>query len=81
MTRVEWSSPVSLIEPFHVPPLDGGIGDHDHSDSETDTAIPDDDDDVASLASQLTVSIFAAIKPLVAHSCSHGLPLFRCFRV
>ena len=32
----------------HVPPLDGGTGDHDHSDSETDTAIPDDDDDIAS---------------------------------
>ena len=35
----------------HVPPLDGGPGDHDHADSETDTAIPDDDDDTASLAS------------------------------
>ena len=29
--------------------LDGGIGDHDHADSETDTAVPDDD--IASLAS------------------------------
>ena len=36
----------------HVLPLDGGLGDHDHVDSETDTAMPDDDDDIASLASQ-----------------------------
>ena len=35
-----------------VPSLDGGIGDNDHADSETYTAIPDDDDDIASLASQ-----------------------------
>ena len=28
----------------HVPPLDGGPGDHDHADSETATATPDDDD-------------------------------------
>ena len=43
------------IEPCVIgdtsPPLDGGPGDHDHADSETDTAIPDDDDDIASLAS------------------------------
>ena len=31
--------------------LDGGPGHHDHADSETDTAIPDDDDDIASVAS------------------------------
>ena len=36
----------------HVPALDGGPGDHDHTDSETDTAVPDDDDDIASLASE-----------------------------
>ena len=42
----------------HVPPLDGGMGDNDHADSETDTAIPDDDDqDIASLASQPPVSV------------------------
>ena len=35
----------------HVPPLDGGPGDHDHADSETDTAMPEDDDDIASLTS------------------------------
>ena len=34
----------------HVPPFDGGIG--DHADSETDTTIPDDDDGTAFLASQ-----------------------------
>ena len=43
----------------HVPLLDGGIGDNDHTDSDTDTAIPDDDDDhdIASLASQPSVSV------------------------
>ena len=42
----------------HVSPLDGGIGDNDHADGETDTAIPDDDNhDVASLASQPSVSV------------------------
>ena len=58
----------------HVPALDGRPGDHDHADSETDTAIPDGDDDIASLASQ-------------ASSCAR-LPsqgslflLFRCFQV
>ena len=35
----------------HVHPLDGGSGDTDQGDSETDTAIPDDDDDIVSLAS------------------------------
>ena len=34
----------------HVPALDGGPGDH-LDDFETDTAIPDDDDDIVSLAS------------------------------
>ena len=43
----------------HVPPLDGGLGDHDHADSETDTATPDDDDDTAALASQS----FASVQP------------------
>ena len=38
----------------HVPPLDGGPGDHDHADSETDTA---DDDGVASLASYSCESV------------------------
>ena len=46
---------VSLTETLHhwghVRPLDGGPCDHDHADSETDTAIPNDDDDIASLAS------------------------------
>ena len=37
--------------------LDCGFGDHDHADSETDTAIPDDDDDIASFASQPTASL------------------------
>ena len=41
----------------HVLPLDGGIGDIDHADSVTDTAIPDDDDDIASCASQSFVSL------------------------
>ena len=36
----------------HVLPLDGGLGDHDHADPETVTAIPDDDN-IASLASCL----------------------------
>ena len=36
-----------------------GLGDHDRADSETDTAIPDDDDDIASLASQS----FASLQP------------------
>ena len=35
----------------HVPALDGGPGDRDLVDFETDTAIPDDDDDIVSLAS------------------------------
>ena len=35
----------------HVPALDGGPGDHDLDDFETDTAKPDDDDDILSLAS------------------------------
>ena len=46
------------------PPLDGGLGDHDHADSETDTAIPDDDDDIASLASQSFASLHQASKCL-----------------
>ena len=37
----------------HVPALDGGPGD----DSETDTAIPDDDDDIVSLASHTYGSV------------------------
>ena len=41
----------------HVLPLDGGLGDYDHADSETDTAIPDDDDDIASIASQSFASM------------------------
>ena len=43
----------------HVLPLDGGASDHDHADSETDTAIPDDDDYIASLAS----SSFESLQP------------------
>ena len=52
----------------HVPPLDGGIGAHDHADSETDTAIPDDDDDIDSLASQPTASL-PPIKLLAMPAC------------
>ena len=40
-----------------VPALDGGPGDHDFDDSETDTAIPDDDDDMVSLASYTYESV------------------------
>ena len=40
----------------HVPALDGGLGDHDLDDFETDTAIPDDDDDIDSLASCMSES-------------------------
>ena len=50
--RAEWLFAGIIDRAVHywdrVPPLDGGIGDHDHADSETDTAIPDDDDDIAS---------------------------------
>ena len=57
------SSPVSLIglciTGVMFPPLDGGPGDDDHADSESDTATPDDDDDIASLASQS----FASLQP------------------
>ena len=35
----------------HVPALDGGPGDHDLDDFETDTATPDDDEDIVSLTS------------------------------
>ena len=55
------SSPVSLTEPLRhwrqVLRLDGGPGDRDHADSGTDTAIPDDDDDIVSLASCSFVSV------------------------
>ena len=60
----------------NVTPLDGGLCDHDHADSETDTAIPDDDDDIASLAS-LIVRIFAAIEPLSVWFCLHGAVCLR----
>ena len=54
------SSPVSLTGPCITgATLDGGLGDCDHADSETDTAIPDVDDDIASLASQS----FASMQP------------------
>ena len=43
----------------HVSPLDGGLGNHDHADFETDTAVPDVDDDIASLSSQS----FASMQP------------------
>ena len=59
-SRAEWLLGIidrALHHCSHVPPLDGGIGDHDHADSETDTAIPDDDDDIASLASQPTAPV------------------------
>ena len=41
----------------HVPALDGGPGDHDLDEFETDTAIPNDDNDVASLASYTYESV------------------------
>ena len=41
----------------HVLPLDGGPGDQNHADSETDTAIPDVDDDMASLSSPPSASL------------------------
>ena len=43
----------------HVAPLDGGIGDNNHANSETDTAVPHDDDDhdFASFASEPSVSV------------------------
>ena len=47
----------------HVLPPDGGLGDHDNAYSETDTATPDDDDDIASLASQS----FASMRPSTFH--------------
>ena len=40
----------------HVPPLTDP-SDCDHADSETDTAVPDDDDDIASLARQSFASV------------------------
>ena len=46
----------------HVTPLHGGPRDHDCADCETDTAIPDDDDDIASLNR--------------SHLCNHQA--FRC---
>ena len=50
--RAEWLLVGIIDRALHhwdrVPPLDGGIGYHDHADSETDTTIPDDDDDIAS---------------------------------
>ena len=53
--RAEWPLAGIIDRALHhwrrVSPLDGGPGDHDHADSQTDTAIPDDDDDIASLAS------------------------------
>ena len=42
----------------HVPPLDGGPGDHENADSETDTAIPDDD--IASLSHQVSNCLVCA---------------------
>ena len=47
------SSQVSLTEPCTI----GDMSPHDHADSETDTAMPDDDDDIASLASQPSASL------------------------
>ena len=61
--RAEWLASIHFDRALHhwghVSPLDGGLGDHDHADSETDTGIPDDDDDIASLASQS----FASLQP------------------
>ena len=42
----------------HVPVLDGEPGDHDFDDSETDTAIPDDHDDIVSPATCTCESVW-----------------------
>ena len=64
-TMVEQVSIGNTVDEYgHVPPLDDGIGDHDHADSETDTAIPDDDDDIASLASQPSASVQTSSFPI-----------------
>ena len=53
--RAEWLLAGIIGRALHrwgrVLPLAGGPGEDDHADSETDTTIPDDDDDIASLAS------------------------------
>ena len=41
----------------HVPAFDRGPGVHDLDDFETDTTIPDDDDDIVSLASYTNESV------------------------
>ena len=50
--RAEWlfagTNDRALHQWGHVPALDGGPGDHDSDDFETDTAIPDDADDIVS---------------------------------
>ena len=51
-----------------------GLVDHDHADWETDTAMPDDEDDIPR---QSTVRISAAIKLPVARLCPHGAVCFR----
>ena len=54
----------------HVPPLNGGPGDYDHADFETDAAKPEDDDDIAFLAScsfeslQLSILLPLGFPPL-----------------
>ena len=67
----------------HVLPLDGGPGDHDHADSETGAAIPDDGDDIASLAGYSCESVQVSSLHLpgslpcgrALHHCGHVLPL------
>ena len=76
--RAEWLARIIDRAVHHwgyAPPLDRGLRDHDHADSETDTAIPDDDDDIASLASHVRIS--AAIKPLNCLALPCGADCFR----
>ena len=62
--RAEWLlagiSDRALHHWGHVLPLDGGLRDHGRADSETDTALPDDDDDIASLVSQSFASMLTS---------------------
>ena len=83
-TRAEWLF-AGIIDGAlhhwdHVLPLDGGIGDDDHADSETDTAVPDDDDHIAFLASQpsasLQASSFWLLTPALTGQSAAAFPMF-----
>ena len=77
--RAEWLFAGVIVRALHhlghVLPLDGGPGDHHHADSETDTAIPDGDDDIASLASCSSAS--SSKTSLKIMGCLHRL-LTKC---